>query len=311
MYRRFSLAYSATFPERLKLKLAAIDIGSNALRLLIVRILPEHKTGDFKKVEFVRIPLRLGDDVFTSGKVGVEKKNLFLMAMQAFKLIMDIHGVEHYMACATSAMREASNGKAIVEACKKKFDLKIQIISGEEESRLILQSVMESIKRKGNFINIDVGGGSTEITLIHDGKPRESKSFPIGTVRLMDGKVKQESWNEMEKWVRKQAGALKKIKALGTGGNISKLYRMRSVQEEGAYLPIDELEHLYERICSMPIKERIYQMRMNPDRADVIEHAAKIYLQIMHWANVEEIIAPKAGLKEGLILELFSKLKSN
>jgi len=293
------------------LKLAAIDIGSNALRLLIVRILPEHKTGDFKKVEFIRIPLRLGDDVFNQGKIGSEKKQLFLMAMQAFKLIMDIHGVKDYLACATSAMREAGNAKNIIDTVKKQFDLKIEVISGEEESRLILQSVMESIQRKGNFLNIDVGGGSTEITYIHNGLPRESRSFPIGTVRLMDGKVKQETWDEMEEWVKKQSGRLKGIKGLGTGGNISKLYRMSSSQQKGEFMPVSELEALYQKICTMSVKDRIYELRLNPDRADVIEYAARIYLQIMKWSKVEEILAPRAGLKEGLILEVYSKVDSN
>lgn len=293
------------------MKLAAIDIGSNALRLIIVRILPEHKTGDFKKVEFVRIPLRLGDDVFKEGKIGEEKKQMFLMAMQAFKLIMDIHKVDHYLACATSAMRESTNGKAITDTVRKRFNLDIDIISGEEESRLILQSIMESVNKKGNFMNIDVGGGSTEITLIHEGVPRESRSFPVGTVRLMDGKVKQEAWDEMEKWVKKQTGRLKKIKGLGTGGNISKLYRMSGAQQKGEYMDLETLDALYEKIRLMPIKERVYDLRLNPDRADVIEHAAQIYLKIMRWSHVDEIMAPRAGLKEGLILELFSKINLN
>lgn len=293
------------------MKLAAIDIGSNALRLIIVRILPEHKTGDFKKVEFVRIPLRLGDDVFKEGKIGEEKKQMFLMAMQAFKLIMDIHKVDHYLACATSAMRESTNGKVITDTVRKRFNLDIDIISGEEESRLILQSIMESVNKKGNFMNIDVGGGSTEITLIHEGVPRESRSFPVGTVRLMDGKVKQEAWDEMEKWVKKQTSRLKKIKGLGTGGNISKLYRMSGAQQKGEYMDLKTLDALYEKIRLMPIKERVYDLRLNPDRADVIEHAAQIYLKIMRWSHVDEIMAPRAGLKEGLILELFSKINLN
>lgn len=292
------------------MKLAAIDIGSNAIRLMIVRVFPGKKTSDFKKVEFIRIPLRLGDDVFTRGKIESEKKDLFMMAMQAFKLIMDIHGVQHYLACATSAMREAQNGKSIAEAVKKNFDLKINIISGEEESRLILQSVMESIKSKGNFILIDVGGGSTEITFIHNGVPRESRSFQLGTVRLMDGKVKKGIWEEMEKWVGKQSKPFKQIRALGTGGNISKLYRMSGSGQKAEYMSITQLQNLLSKIEVLPIKERIYRLRLNPDRADVIEHAALIYLKIMQWANVSEIITPQAGLKEGLILEIFNKVSS-
>ncbi|HCS20363.1 MAG TPA: exopolyphosphatase [Bacteroidetes bacterium] len=277
---------------------------------MIVRVFPGKKTVDFKKVEFIRIPLRLGDDVFTQGKIESEKKKLFIMSMQAFKLIMDIHGVQHYLACATSAMREAQNGKSITDTVRKKFDLKINIISGEEESRLILQSVMESIKSKGNFILIDVGGGSTEITFIHNGVPRESRSFPLGTVRLMDGQVKMEIWEEMEKWVSKQASPFKKIRALGTGGNISKLYRMSGSQQKAEYMSITQLQNLLSKIEALPIKERIYRLRLNPDRADVIEHAALIYLKIMQWAHVSEIITPQAGLKEGLILEIYNKVSS-
>ena len=292
------------------MKLAAIDIGSNALRLIIVRIIPGKKVGEYKKVEFIRIPLRLGDDVFTTGKIGKDKKKLFMMAMQAFRLIMDIHKVEHYLAGATSAMRESKNGKQVCAQVQKQFKLNIEIISGEEESRLILQSVMEDIQKRGNFINIDVGGGSTEITVIHNGVPRESRSFPVGTVRLMDGKVDESSWAEMEAWVKKQTSALRNIHALGTGGNISKLYRMSGAQQRGEYLHIDRLEELYQRIKSLSISERIYQLRLNPDRADVIEPAARIYLQIMRWGNIKEIIAPQAGLKEGLILELQKRIES-
>lgn len=289
------------------MKLAAIDIGSNALRLLIVRVIPGQDPDAFKKVEFIRIPLRLGDDVFTEGTIGKEKKELFTMAIQAFKVIMDIHKVDDYLACATSAMREAKNGKEITRGIQKRFGVEIAIISGEEESRIILQSVMQSAPHKGNYINIDVGGGSTEITVIHNGEARESRSFPVGTVRLMDGKVKKDTWEEMEKWVKKQTTSLKNIKALGTGGNISRLYRMGTAVQKEGYLPVAELQKMYNDIVSLSIPDRINQLRMNPDRADVIEHAARIYLQIMKWGKVDEILAPQAGLKEGLIIELMRK----
>lgn len=290
------------------MKLAAIDIGSNAMRLLITRIMPDSKTPEFKKVEFIRIPLRLGDDVFRDGKLGTEKKKLFMMAMQAFKLIMDIHKVEHYSACATSAMREASNGKQIVKAVQKKFDLDIDIISGETESLLILKSVMQGVNKKGNFINIDVGGGSTELTIIRNGKPQESVSFPVGTVRLMDDQVDQRTWDMLEAWVSKRTNMLRDLKALGTGGNISKLYRMSGAQARDEFMSLDSLRAMHQKISAMELKDRVYQLKLNPDRADVIEHAAAIYIKIMEWGHIEGIMAPSAGLKEGLILDLYSRI---
>ncbi|TNE81217.1 MAG: phosphatase [Bacteroidetes bacterium] len=291
------------------MKLAAIDIGSNAMRLLITRVMTGNKTPEFKKVEFLRIPLRLGDDVFRDGKLGAEKKEMFMMAMQAFKLIMDIHKVEHYKACATSAMREATNGKQIIKSVLKKHDLKIDIISGEKESELILRSVMEGINRKGNFINIDVGGGSTELTVIRNGKPTESVSFPVGTVRLMDDQVTDATWSKLEAWVKARTHALKEINALGTGGNISKLYRM-SGAENGEFMSLSTLRSMHAKIKGMTLKDRIYQLRLNPDRADVIEYAGEIYLRIMEWGQIQGIMAPSAGLKEGIILNLYESLEA-
>lgn len=279
------------------------------MRLFIVRVLPNRKPCDYKKVEFIRIPLRLGNDVFRNGKIGDEKKKLFLKAMQAFRLIMDIHGVDHYMACATSAMREAKNGANIADAVRRKFDLKIDIISGDQESNFILQSVLETVELTGNFMNIDVGGGSTEITFISNGQAGLSRSFPIGAVRLMEGNVKQTAWDELEDWLRENAPNLKRLKALGTGGNISKLYRMSGSQQSGSFMHRNDLERLYQRICASTVEDRINRLRLNPDRADVIEYAAQIYLQIMRWSGVEEIISPAAGLKEGLIIEMANGLK--
>lgn len=291
------------------MKLAAIDIGSNAMRLLITRIMPGNNTlPEFKKVEFIRIPLRLGDDVFTLGRISDEKKELFLMAINAFRMVMDIHHVTIYKACSTSAMREAANSPQIVKAVEKKFNIHIDVISGAEESRLILKSVLRNLPQKGSFMNIDVGGGSTEITVITDGVPQASESFPIGTVRLMEGVVPGETWKEVEDWVKIHTRKTPGLKALGTGGNISKLYRMGGYSG-GRFMPIEVLESLYENISATAIKDRIYTLRLNPDRADVIEHAAKIYLHIMKWAKVKEIMAPQAGLKEGIVLDLWDTLQ--
>ncbi len=291
------------------MKIAAIDIGSNAIRLLISRALPSENGLQFKKVEFIRIPLRLGDDVFTKGKIGEEKKKLFIMTMNAFKLIIDIHKVKVYMACATSAMREAENGQAIVKRVEKKLGLKIHIISGEKESQLILKSVLNYFPQSGNYINIDVGGGSTEMTIIRNHVPIISKSFPVGTVRLMDGMVDPKIWKDMEKWVLKNTKGIQDLAALGTGGNINKLHRMLS-KNANAAVPFSALKELHNKISNLPIQERIYKLKLNPDRADVIEHAGKIYLSIMEWANIKEIYSPAAGLKEGIILELWEKYQN-
>jgi len=290
-------------------KLAAIDIGSNAMRLLIIRLLPG-KNREYKKVEYVRFPLRLGDDAFKQGKLGAEKKKMFQMAMQAFKLIMDIHKVEDYEACATSALRESSNGAQILRVIRKKFDLNIEVISGERESLLILRSILSDLPTKGLFLNIDVGGGSTELTLISDGKPSESVSFPIGTVRLLDGKVDGQAWKDLEAWVRKKAARQDDIRALGTGGNISKLYKMSGAPQKDSFMPIEDLRQLMERIEAMPMQDRIERLRLNPDRADVIVPAAAIYIKVMEWANIDSIKAPSAGLKEGIIQELIERVSS-
>jgi exopolyphosphatase/guanosine-5'-triphosphate,3'-diphosphate pyrophosphatase len=240
--------------------------------------------------------------------VGEEKRELFLMAMNAFKLIMEIHKVRDYRACATSAMREAANGNEIIKEVKKRTGLELEIISGDEESRLITKSVMKNLPDEGNFMNIDVGGGSTELTLIKDGHIADSTSFPVGAVRLLDGMVDKKTWSDMEDWIAEVTKKVKHIRAIGTGGNISKLYRMSESHHKDAYMSLDVLKDLHEKISKLDMAERIYQLQLNPDRADVIEPAARIYIQVMKWAKIKEIIAPQAGLKEGLIMDLWENL---
>lgn len=292
------------------MKFGAVDIGSNAIRLLISRVIPTNDDStQFKKVEFIRIPLRLGDDVFSTGKVGKKKQELFLMTMNAFKLILDVHGVKHYMACATSAMREAKNGNSLVKKVEKKFKFKVDVISGEKESELILKSVMSSFPEKGNYVNIDVGGGSTEITVIKDREIVSAKSFKVGSVRLKENKVNPEIWEEMELWVKHNNAIENKTIALGTGGNINKLYNMANT-ENGEAMSIDTLRKLYTDISNMSIIDRINKLKLNPDRADVIDHAASIYLSIMDWAGVKQIFAPNGGLKDGVIMTLWDAHKN-
>ena len=292
------------------MKFAAVDIGSNAIRLLISRVMPtENLDIQFKKVEFIRIPLRLGDDVFSTGKISKEKQELFMMTMNAFKLILDVHGVKEYMACATSAMREAKNGEALVRKVQKKYNFKVDIISGEKESELILRSVMSSFPSKGHYLNIDVGGGSTEITVIEDHEVVNAKSFPIGSVRLKENKVHPKAWQEMEQWVKQNTSPEKKSIAIGTGGNINKLYSMADKGQKKA-VSLATLTKLYQEINALSISDRIYKLKLTPDRADVIDHAATIYIAVMGWAGIKQIYSPNAGLKDGVIMELWDTHKN-
>jgi exopolyphosphatase/guanosine-5'-triphosphate,3'-diphosphate pyrophosphatase len=287
------------------MKLAAIDIGSNAVRLVIHRVLSEGG-GQLKRLEFVRIPLRLGDDVFQTKTISAEKEELLSKTMQAFALIMDVHHVHDYRACATSAMRDAVNGAQIAEHIQKSTGIKIDIIDGMEESQLILDSVMRFFPDHGNFINIDVGGGSTEMTLIKNHKPIIGETFNIGTVRLLYESVDEKEWKRMEQWVSEVIVSTKNIVAVGTGGNINKALRMLEMTEKEA-MSYDKLKALYQLLRSLTLKERIYKLKLNPDRADVLEPALKIHLQIMKWASIKKIYAPNAGLKDGIIRELLAK----
>lgn len=288
------------------MKFASIDIGSNAVRLLIVRWNPENNEEPFKRIEFVRIPLRLGDDAFRSKEISKEKRQMLYKAMEAFRLMMDVHDVDDYMACATSALREASNGKKIVDKIRKKLSIEVQIISGKRESELILLSVRDYFPENGNYLTIDVGGGSTEMTIIEDHIPIVSESFDLGTVRMLDGAIKEKTWKEAEKWVKEKTSALKKITAIGTSGTLNKLYRMGQQGNE-KFLHYDKLEEMLKMLRRYSIKERIEKLKLNPDRADVIEPSAYIYLKIMKWAACSKIYCPSAGLKDGILLDLRSK----
>lgn len=282
------------------MKIAAIDIGSNAVRLIISRILAD---GKMKRIEFIRVPLRLGDDVFHSKVLSVEKENLLRKTILSFKLLMEVHHVEDYRACGTSALRDALNAKEVLDRIERETELHIEIISGMEESRIILDSVMRFFPDQGNFLNIDVGGGSTEMTVIHDHLPVLSASFNVGTVRQLYGSVTQRDMNEMLMWVKEHASTLKGLIAVGTGGNINKVFKVLGLEDKSS-LSYEKLKAFYNQIREMTLKDRIMKMNLNPDRADVIVPAVKIHLAIMKQAGIRKIFAPNAGLKDGLIEEL-------
>lgn len=293
-------------------KFAAIDIGSNAIRLLVANVIEEeNKNPKFKKSSLVRVPIRLGQDVFVDGMISEKNEQRMINAMKSYRLLMDIHGVEKYMACATSAMREAKNGNDIVEKIKKKAEVKIDIIDGKREAEIIASTDLHSIiAKEKDYLYVDVGGGSTELTIFSNGKIKTSRSFKIGTVRLLNGIVADSNWKNIEKWIKKNTKDLKRLSLIGSGGNINKLYKM-SGTTVGEPLSYIYLNAQYQFLHSLSYEERISELGLNPDRADVIIPATKIYLSACKWSGARKIYVPKIGLADGIIKTLFFETSKN
>lgn len=289
-------------------KYGAIDIGSNAIRLLVSNVIvSEDKEPQFKKSSLVRVPIRLGADAFVSGIISKKNTTRMINAMKAFKLLMDVHGVERYKACATSAMREAKNGKEVVEKIFSETDVQIDIIGGKEEAAIISSTDLDELMQGDNsYLYVDVGGGSTEFTIFSKGEITASKSFKMGTVRLLNNKksVNKEIFANVEKWIKKNTKNLKKISLVGSGGNINKLFKM-SGRTEGKPISYIYLNAQYQFLKQMSYSERISELSLNPDRADVIIPATKIYLSAMKWSGARKIFVPKIGLSDGIIKSLF------
>jgi len=289
-------------------KYGAIDIGSNAIRLLISNVIvSDDKEPQFKKSSLVRVPIRLGADAFTSGIISKQNVRRMIDAIEAFKLLMNVHGVKTYKACATSAMREAKNGSEIVEKIKIQTGVKIDIIGGKEEAAIISSTDLNQlIEGNHTYLYVDVGGGSTEITVFTRGKIITSKSFKIGTVRLLKNKksTNKEIFSNVEKWIKKNTSDLKKVSLIGSGGNINKLFKM-SGRTEGKPISYIYLNAQYQFLKQMSFDERVSELSLNPDRADVIIPATKIYLSAMKWSGARKIYVPKIGLSDGIIKSLF------
>ncbi len=287
-------------------KYAAIDIGSNAMRLLVANIVEEEeKETQFSKSSLVRVPIRLGQDAFTVGEITEENIDRMVDAMKAFKLLMKVHKVEKYMACATSAMREAYNGKEVIEFIKKKADIKIEIIDGKKEAAIIASTDLHYLlKTEQTYLYVDVGGGSTEFSLFSDSKMMVSKSFKIGTVRLLNNMVNEIVWHEIEKWIKFHTEQYENIALIGSGGNINKLFKMSGKQQEKP-LTYMYLNTQYTMLNSMSYEQRISDLGLNPDRADVIIPALKVYLNAMKWSNARHIYVPKIGLSDGIVKALY------
>lgn len=287
-------------------KYAAIDIGSNAMRLLISNIVEEEgKETQFSKSSLVRVPIRLGQDAFTVGEITEENIERMVDAMKAFKLLMKVHKVEKYMACATSAMREAYNGKEVVELIKKKADIKIDIIDGKKEAAIIASTDLHHLlKTEQTYLYVDVGGGSTEFSLFANGKMVISKSFKIGTVRLLNNMVSDIVWQEIEKWIKINTEEYEQVTLIGSGGNINKLFKMSGKQQEKP-LSYIYLNSQFTTLSALTYDQRISELGLNADRADVIVPAIKIYLNAMKWSGARNIYVPKIGLSDGIVKALY------
>ncbi len=296
-------------------KYAAIDIGSNAMRLLISNVIEEeNKPTQFNKSHLIRVPIRLGQDAFTVGEISEESAERMVKAMKAFKLLMDVYKVEKYAACATSAMREAYNGNDLVEEIAKKAGINIDIIEGKTEAAIIANSDLASfIKNDGHYLYVDVGGGSTEFTLFSNGKQIVSKSFKNGTVRLLNNMVTESVWQEIEKWIKTHTADLSNVEIIGSGGNINKIFKM-SGKTNDKPLTQTYLVQRFKYLNSLSYDERIYTLGLNTDRADVIIPAIKIYVNAMKWSNAKHIYVPKIGLSDGIVKAMYyqnTKIKIN
>ena len=291
------------------MKLAAIDIGSNAIRLLIEEV--RHYNGEMRidKVSLTRVPVRLGEDVFTSGRISEERIRQLIKTMRAFWYIMDVHQVEMFRACATSAMREAKNSKAVIEAVEREANFKIEILSGEEEADLIFSNYFsQNLNNKQNYLFIDVGGGSTELTLIKKGKRITGESFDLGTVRALSGFNDKNTWKAVEKWLSKNSVQTASLIAIGTGGNVNTLFKLQG-KKPNEMLSSLEIKNLFKQLNSVDMDERIFNFKLRPDRADVIIPACEIYLRIMSLAGIKHMLVPKIGLSDGMILNMAEQLK--
>lgn len=289
-------------------KYGAVDIGSNAIRLLVMSVIEqEGRDTLFKKTSLVRVPIRLGAEVFLDGKISENSANRMIDAMTAFKLLMKTHNITRFRACATSAMREASNGHEVAEAIEKKSGLSINIIDGNDEAAIIASTDLKNLIQDDKvFLYVDVGGGSTELTVFANGKNVASRSFKLGTVRLLENRVDESIWGEMEVWIKNELKDYKHVSMIGSGGNINSIFK-KSGKKLGKPLSYMYLSSYYELMKSLSYEERITELDMNPDRADVVIPATRIYLSAMKWSKAKNVYVPKIGLSDGIVKSLYNE----
>lgn len=289
-------------------KYAAVDIGSNAIRLLITTVIEkEGFPTQFKKTSLVRLPIRLGADVFLKGSISSGNYKRLLDAMHAYSLIIKTHNVVAFRACATSAMREAKNGQQIVSKLKAATGIDIQIIDGNDEAAIIASTDLKQLISDNKvFLYVDVGGGSTEFTVFANGKNIASHSFKLGTVRIINGMVEDVTWQQAKNWVTQHTKAYSKINVIGSGGNINSIYRF-SENKIGQPLSYLFMSSFYEKVKQYDYNQRVFELKMNPDRADVIIPATRIYLSAMKWAKAKNMYVPKIGLADGIVKQLYNE----
>src|SRR5580698_930245 len=295
----------------MKMRLAAIDIGSNAARLLISDVSDEFGKPEFNKVNLVRVPLRLGFDVFDKKEISPAKTDMILHTIKAYKHLIEAYGVDHIKAAATSAMRDAVNAEAIIRRVREETGIEIEVISGGSEASLIYENhIAENLDKEHAYLYIDVGGGSTELTFFAGNSLLFSASFNIGTIRLLKNQVTVNTWDAMKEYIRREtANYTDKIIAIGSGGNINKIFSI-SKRKEGKSLNIELLKDYYKEFSSFTLDDRMRLYKLREDRADVIVPALQIYINAMRWATAQEIFVPKIGLADGLIQHLYADLKN-
>ena len=291
------------------MKFAAIDIGSNAIRLLFTQVFETKNNAVFKKDALFRVPIRLGEDVFVNQEISNEKTEDLVNTMIAFRYLMEAYHPVEYMACATSAMREAKNGEQIVKKIKNKANIDLEIIDGKKEASIIYSThIAEKLDKNGNYIYIDVGGGSTELSLISKTKIINSQSFNLGTVRILKKQDSKYEWEKMKYWLMENKSKYLAIEGIGSGGNINKIYKL-SDKKDGKPLSYKNIKSIYDTIKSYSLNDRIEVLGLRPDRADVIVPAAEIFLSFMKWANIKKLYVPEIGLSDGIIHVLYEKQK--
>ncbi|MDQ0478115.1 exopolyphosphatase [Chryseobacterium sp. MDT2-18] len=292
------------------MRIAAIDIGSNAARLLINEVTePKKGKPQFTKLNLLRIPLRLGMDVFTHGEIGPEREQMVIDSMTVFSNLMKIYKVEHFRACATSAMRDAKNGKEIIRQVKKSSGIDIEIITGDQEAALVFENhVADALDKNNAYLYIDVGGGSTELMFYENGKMEYEKSINIGTIRLLNGLVKDDLWKELKEEIRKNINSKKPIVAIGSGGNINKIFSM-SKTKDGKPMSTAFLKKYYKEMSGLSVTERMSRFNLREDRADVLVPALQIFNNVMSWSDIDKIFVPKISVADGLIHSIYEELR--